>query len=376
MIPFNIPAVTGKETAYIQEAIKQGKLSGNGPFSEMCVNWLQEHLHCQKALLTPSCTAALEMTALLTEVGEGDEVIMPSYTFVSTANAFALRGASIRFVDVAPETMNISPEAIEQAISVNTKVIVVVHYAGVSCDMETIMAIAEKHNLWVVEDAAQGLLSTYHGQALGTIGHFGTLSFHDTKNYHCGEGGALLINHEASTRRAEILQEKGTNRSQFVKGMIDKYTWRDIGSSYLLSELNAAYLYAQFEHAEAILKSRIDAWKQYKQALQALEEKQHITLPVIPESCTHNAHIFYIKTKNESVTQQLMAYLKENHVMAVSHYVPLHTSHGGKRYGAFIGEDRYTTKDSERLIRLPLYYEIAKEDVAHVVNCIQTFYKQ
>lgn len=267
MIPFNKPAITGKETVNIQEAIKQGKLSGNGPFSEKCTNWLQERLQCRQTLLTPSCTAALEMTALLTEVSPGDEVIMPSYTFVSTANAFALRGASVRFVDVVPKTMNIDPDAIEQAINADTKVIVVVHYAGVSCDMDAIMDIAARYNLWVVEDAAQGLLSTYHGKALGTIGHFGTLSFHDTKNYHCGEGGALLINHEASGQRAEILQEKGTNRSQFIKGMIDKYTWRDIGSSYLLSELNAAHLYAQFEHDNEIFESRMEAWEQYYKSL-------------------------------------------------------------------------------------------------------------
>lgn len=272
MIPFNKPAITGKETVNIQEAIKQGKLSGNGPFSEKCTNWLQERLQCRQTLLTPSCTAALEMTALLTEVSPGDEVIMPSYTFVSTANAFALRGASVRFVDVVPKTMNIDPDAIEQAINADTKVIVVVHYAGVSCDMDAIMDIAARYNLWVVEDAAQGLLSTYHGKALGTIGHFGTLSFHDTKNYHCGEGGALLINHEASGQRAEILQEKGTNRSQFIKGMIDKYTWRDIGSSYLLSELNAAHLYAQFEHDNEIFESRMEAWEQYYKSLHNLEE--------------------------------------------------------------------------------------------------------
>ncbi|HLR40048.1 MAG TPA: dTDP-4-amino-4,6-dideoxygalactose transaminase [Virgibacillus sp.] len=375
MIPFNKPCVTGNEAAHIQEVIGQNKMSGNGPFSKKCTEWLEEHLGCYKALLTPSCTASLEMTALLTEVGPGDEVIMPSYTFVSTANAFALRGASIRFVDVDPDTMNIAPSTIENAITANTKVIVVVHYAGVSCDMDAIMDMAKRDNLWVVEDAAQGLLSTYNGKSLGTIGHFGTISFHDTKNYSCGEGGALIINHESSIERAEILQEKGTNRSQFIKGMVDKYTWRDLGSSYLLSELNAAYLYGQLEHADKIYESRMRAWEQYNKVLYPLMEANYITLPTIPERCTHNAHMFYLKTENETTRDQLIDYLKKNNVMAVSHYVPLHTAHAGKKYGKFIGEDHYTTMDSGKLIRLPLYYEIAEEDVAHVAHCIQTFFK-
>jgi dTDP-4-amino-4,6-dideoxygalactose transaminase len=377
MIPFNKPPVTGAESAYIQEAIsRQNKLSGNGPFSGKCTAWLEERLQTPKALLTPSCTAALEMAALLTGVTAGDEVIMPSYTFVSTANAFALRGASIRFTDVDPDTMNIDPLKIEQAITANTKVIVVVHYAGVSCDMDAIMKIAETHHLWVVEDAAQGLLSTYNEKALGTIGHFGTISFHDTKNYTCGEGGALLINHQASIERAEILQEKGTNRSQFIQGMVDKYTWRDIGSSYLLSELNAAYLYGQLEHADRIYESRMQAWEQYNRQLKDVAEAGHITLPHIPENCIHNAHMFYVKTADESVRQQMIDYLKENDVQAVSHYVPLHSSHAGRKFGMFAGKDAYTTKDSGRLIRLPLYYEIAEEDVAHVAYSVQTFFAE
>ncbi len=377
MIPFNKPPVTGAESAYIQEAIsRRNKLSGNGPFSGKCTAWLEERLQTPKALLTPSCTAALEMAALLTGVTAGDEVIMPSYTFVSTANAFALRGASIRFTDVDPDTMNIDPLKIEQAITANTKVIVVVHYAGVSCDMDAIMKIAETHHLWVVEDAAQGLLSTYNEKALGTIGHFGTISFHDTKNYTCGEGGALLINHQASIERAEILQEKGTNRSQFIQGMVDKYTWRDIGSSYLLSELNAAYLYGQLEHADRIYESRMQAWEQYNRQLKDVAEAGHITLPHIPENCIHNAHMFYVKTADESVRQQMIDYLKENDVQAVSHYVPLHSSHAGRKFGMFAGKDAYTTKDSGRLIRLPLYYEIAEEDVAHVAYSVQTFFAE
>lgn len=375
MIPFNKPCVTGDEATYIEEAIQQSKLSGNGPFGKKCTTWLEDRLDCAKTLLTPSCTAALEMTALLTEVLEGDEVIIPSYTFVTTANAFALRGAAIRFVDIEPDTMNIEPTAIENAITENTKVIVVVHYAGVSCDMDAIMDIAERHNLWVVEDAAQALLSTYNGKPLGTIGHFGTISFHDTKNYSCGEGGALLINHKPSIERAEILQEKGTNRSQFIKGMVDKYTWRDLGSSYLLSELNTAYLYAQLQHADQIYESRMQAWEHYYTKLHPLVEAGHAALPFIPEGCTHNAHMFYLKTKDGTARGQLIDYLKENNVMAVSHYVPLHTSDAGEKFGMFVGEDHYTTKDSEKLIRLPLYFEIAEKDVAHVVHCIQSFFK-
>lgn len=374
MIPFNRPCVTGKEQAYIQEAIGKPKLSGNGPFGKKCTDWLEDRLHCQKALLTPSCTAALEMTGLLIDAGPGDEIIMPSYTFVSTANAFALRGATIRFVDVDPNTMNIDPEAVERAITKQTKAIVVVHYAGVACDMDAIMDTAERHNLWVIEDAAQALLSTYRGKPLGTIGHFGTISFHETKNYTCGEGGALLINHENIVERAEILQEKGTNRSQFLKGMVDKYTWRDIGSSFLLGELNAAYLYAQFEFADLVNKDRLRSWDHYYRALQALMETGDISLPYVPEVCKHNAHMFYIRTADGNIRQQLIEYLKDAEVMAVSHYVPLHSSHAGEKYGTFVGEDQFTTVDSERLVRLPLYFGIGEEDINHVVNHLYSFY--
>ncbi|WP_404454671.1 dTDP-4-amino-4,6-dideoxygalactose transaminase [Virgibacillus necropolis] len=375
MIPFNKPCVTGKENEYIQEAIQAPKLSGNGPFGKKCTEWLEDRLKCKKALLTPSCTAALEMTALLIKANEGDEIIMPSYTFVSTANAFALKGAAIRFVDVQTETMNIDPVAIENAITERTKAIVVVHYAGIACDMEEIMKIANRHDLWVVEDAAQSLLSTYKGKSLGTIGHFGTISFHETKNYTCGEGGALLINHESVVNRAEIIQEKGTNRSQFLKGMVDKYTWRDLGSSYLLSDINAAYLYAQFQFADKINEDRINSWNHFYEALQPLKETGKISLPYVPEGCIHNAHMFYLKTENANVRQQLIEYLKDQGIMAVSHYVPLHSSHAGVMYGKFIGEDQFTTKDSERILRLPLYYGMEEEDINHVVNHLYKFYK-
>lgn len=375
MIPFNKPCTTGKEAAAIQEAINNKQLKGNGPFEKKCSLWLEERLGCAKAMLTPSCTAALEMTALLTDVGAGDEVILPSYTFVSTANAFALRGASLRFVDVDPATMNIDPAQVAAAVTDRTKAIVVVHYAGISCDMDAIMKIAHDHNLWVIEDAAQALLSSYEGKALGTIGHFGTISFHETKNYTSGEGGALLINDASAIERAEVLQEKGTDRSQFIKGMVDKYTWRDVGSSYLLSDINAAYLSVQLTYADVINRQRLDVWKQYEEGLEPLMTAGKVMLPHVPENCAHNAHMFYIKTKDEETRSKLIAYLKENNVMAVTHYVPLHSAHAGKKYGTFAGEDVYTTTESERLLRLPIYFGIGEEDVAHVVKTIYNFYQ-
>ncbi|MCT1579021.1 dTDP-4-amino-4,6-dideoxygalactose transaminase [Oceanobacillus kimchii] len=374
MIPFNVPCHIGREEETIAEAIKEQKLSGNGRFSRYCTTWLENHLDAKKAILTPSCTAALEMSAILTNVSEGDEVIMPSYTFVSTANAFALRGAHIRFVDVEPTTMNIDPKAIKAAISHRTKAIVVVHYAGVACDMVPIMKLANEHQLWVIEDAAQGLKSQYNGRPLGTIGHLGTFSFHDTKNYTCGEGGALIINDEAFVERAEIIQEKGTDRSKFVRGEVDKYTWRDIGSSYLTSELNAAYLSVQLDQAEVINQDRLAAWYLYQKGLKPLEEKGILDLPTIPTGYKHNAHMFYIKTRTEEERNELIKYLKEQEIMAVTHYVPLHQSEAGKYYGSFSGEDVYTTSHSSRLLRLPLYYGITKKDVAYVIQTIQQFY--
>ena len=375
MIPFNKPCTTGKEATAIQEAINNQVLKGNGPFGKKCTTWLEDHLSCPKAMLTPSCTAALEMTALLTDVGEGDEVILPSYTFVSTANAFALRGAGIRFVDVDPATMNIDPEKVAQAITKRTKAIVVVHYAGISCDMDAIMMIAEKHQLWVVEDAAQALMSSYKGKPLGTIGHFGTISFHETKNYTSGEGGALIINDPDAIERAEILQEKGTNRSQFIKGMVDKYTWRDVGSSYLLSDMNAAYLSVQLMYADEINRQRLKVWEKYNESLKPLMAAGKIVLPYVPEGCEHNAHMYYIKAKDDAERTALIDYLKENDVMAVTHYVPLHTAHAGRKYGKFIGKDAFTTTESEKLVRLPIYFGIGEEAIEHVVKVLYKFYE-
>lgn len=374
MIPFNKPCVTGNEIDAIQDVLTKDKLSGNGEYGEKCTNWLETHLPANKALLVPSCTAALEMSALLINLTNEDEVIMPSYTFVSTANAYALRGAMIKFVDVDSKTMNINPDAIENAITSRTKAIVVVHYAGVACDMDKIMAIANKHNLWVIEDAAQALQSKYKGKSLGTIGHLGTFSFHDTKNYTSGEGGALIINHLSLVERAEIIQEKGTNRSQFIKGMIDKYTWRDIGSSFLLSEINAAYLSVQLDNANKIYNNRMQTWNKYFQNLKPLMEKELIELPFIPNEADHNAHMFYLKTIDSEVRAKIANYLKDKGINAVSHYVPLHSSHAGKELGAFVGEDKYTTADSERILRLPLYYDIKVEDVDYVSNCIKDFF--
>ncbi|WP_408006213.1 dTDP-4-amino-4,6-dideoxygalactose transaminase [Pseudalkalibacillus sp. A8] len=375
MIPFNKPCVTGDEEAYIQEAIRNEKLSGKGEFGKKCTDWLEARLGCERALLTPSCTHALEMTALLTDIQEGDEVIMPSYTFVSTANAFVLRGANIRFVDISPDTMNIDPDLIQNAITEKTKAIVAVHYAGVACDMDAIMKIATNHDIWVIEDAAQALLSTYKGRPLGTIGHFGTLSFHETKNYTCGEGGALIINSANSIQHAEIIQEKGTDRSQFLRGMVDKYTWQDVGSSYILSDLNAAYLYAQFENADLINEERLRYWDLYKAGLQQLAGKNFIKTPHIPEDCQHNAHMFYIKTEKEEDCTQLREYLDGQGIMAVPHYVPLHPTNAGEAYSEFCGEDKFTTSESDKILRLPLFYGMGDEAVTHVVDRILAYYK-
>ncbi|WP_181348027.1 dTDP-4-amino-4,6-dideoxygalactose transaminase [Thalassobacillus sp. CUG 92003] len=372
MIPFNRPCVVGGEEAYVMEAISNRKLSGNGPFGKRCTEWLEHHVGCERAFMTPSCTAALEMTAILTEAGAGDEVIMPSYTFVSTANAFALRGAAIRFVDIEENTLNIDPRQIEQAITDRTKAIVVVHYAGVACAMDEIMQIAEHYNLWVIEDAAQALTSTYKGKPLGSLGHLATFSFHETKNYTCGEGGALIVNHRPFIERAEMIQEKGTNRAQFARGMVDKYSWRDIGSSYVLSELNTAYLYKQLASIEHINEDRKQTWNVYHEALNHLDG---VEVPHIPEEAEHNAHMYYVKCRDGDERAALMQHLKENGIMAVPHYVALHSSHAGGTYGMFAGEDRVTTRDSERLLRLPLYYGMTEEDVRHVVKHIQLFYQ-
>lgn len=374
MIHFSKPAFTGNEEEYLKEAMNNLQLSGDGSFTKKCHEWFEKYTDTKKALLTTSCTHALEMAAILLNIQEGDEVIMPSYTFVSTANAFVLRGARIVFVDIRPDTMNIDETKIEPAITDKTKVIVPVHYAGVGCDMDTIMEIAKRHNLFVVEDAAQGITSTYKGKALGTIGDLGTYSFHDTKNITSGEGGILLINNEKFQERAEIIREKGTNRSQFFRGEIDKYGWQDIGSSYLPSELNAALLFAQLENIEKIQEKRIYLWNKYYELLKDLEEKELIELPKIPNECTHNAHIFYIKCKDINERTNLINHLKSNGIYSVFHYVPLHSSIAGIKFGKFIGEDIYTTKESERILRLPLHYAITDENIDFISKILNTFY--
>ncbi|MEE0059494.1 MAG: dTDP-4-amino-4,6-dideoxygalactose transaminase [Acutalibacteraceae bacterium] len=373
-IPFNVPPYIGKEDKYIKKAIDSRKICGDGEFTKLCNTRLEQLTGAKKALITTSGTSALEMTALLSEIKEGDEVIMPSYTFVSTANAFVLRGAKIVFVDIRPDTMNIDENLIEAAITSKTKAIVPVHYAGVACEMDKICEIAKKHNLVVIEDAAQGVMSYYKGKALGSIGDFGCFSFHETKNYSMGEGGAVLINNEEAVERAEIIREKGTNRTKFFRGQVDKYTWVDLGSSYLQSELNCAYLYAQIENPELINNNRLKAWNKYYESLKPLEDKGYIQLPVIPQGCVHNAHMFYIKTKDLNERTALIAYLKENGVNAVFHYIPLHSSPAGKQFGVFNGEDKYTTKESERILRLPMYYNIEENDVLHTAKMVTQFY--
>lgn len=368
MIKYSEPPVTGNEIKYIQDVINSRHLAGDGKYTKLCHEWLEKNTGTKKALLTTNCTHALEMTALLLDIQPGDEVIMPSYTFVSTANAFVLRGAKIIFVDIRPDTMNIDETKIEAAITERTKVIVPVHYAGVGCEMDTIMEIAHRHDLFVVEDAAQGLMAKYKGKMLGTIGHLGTYSFHETKNFVSGEGGALLINDERFIERAEIIREKGTNRAQFFRGQIDKYTWQDIGSSYLPSELNAAYLYAQLEGIESVHKKRLDVWNEYYNELKFIAEQGIIQLPLIPNDVEHNGHIFYIKLKNLEERSILINKLKSNDIQSVFHYIPLHTSPAGLRYGEFFGEDFFTISESERLLRLPLHYELTKEDFLKVIR--------
>lgn len=375
MIPFNVPPYIGKEDKYIKQAIDSRKICGDGQFTKKCNEKFEKITGAKKVLMTTSGTSALEMAALLADIKPGDEVIMPSYTFVSTANAFVLRGATIVFVDIRPDTMNIDENLIEDAITEKTKVIVPVHYGGVACEMDTICDIAKRHNLVVVEDAAQGVMSFYKGRALGSIGDFGCYSFHETKNYSMGEGGAVLVNHEKNVERAEIIREKGTNRTKFFRGQIDKYTWVDLGSSYLQSELNCAYLYAQIENPDIINNDRLKSWNTYYELLTPLKEKGCIDLPVVPEDCVHNAHMFYIKTKDLEERSKLIAFLKENGIGAVFHYIPLHSSPAGQQFGRFHGEDKYTTKESERLLRLPMYYGLEKKDIEYVVSKIKEFYE-
>ncbi|WP_416261383.1 dTDP-4-amino-4,6-dideoxygalactose transaminase [Gibbsiella quercinecans] len=374
MIPFNAPPVVGTELEYMQAAMGSGKLCGDGGFTRRCQQWMEQHFACLKVLLTPSCTASLEMAAILLDIQPGDEVIMPSYTFVSTANAFVLRGATIVYVDIRPDTLNIDESKIEAAITEKTRAIVPVHYAGVACEMDTIMALAEKHNLLVVEDAAQGVMSTYKGKALGTIGHVGAFSFHETKNYTAGgEGGATLINDRALIERAEIIREKGTNRSQFFRGQVDKYTWRDIGSSYLMADLQAAYLWAQLEAAQPINARRLQLWQNYYNAFKPLAAAGRIALPVIPADCVHNAHMFYLKLRDIQDRSAFIAYLKEAEILSVFHYIPLHSSPAGERFGRFDGEDRFTTQESERLVRLPLFYNMSDVNQRTVISTILSY---
>lgn len=374
MIDFNVPPYLGVENEYIAEAIRNRKICGDGMFTKKCNAWIEETTGTKKALLTTSCTHATEMAALLAEIKPGDEVIMPSYTFVSTADAFVLRGAKAVFVDIRPDTMNIDENKIEAAITERTKAIAPVHYAGVSCEMDTIMEIAERYNLIVIEDAAQGIMSRYKGRMLGTIGDYGCYSFHETKNYSMGEGGALLIRDERNIEQAEIIREKGTNRSKFFRGQIDKYTWVDAGSSYLPSELNAAYLWAQLERADIIFKDRMNSWNLYYDLLTPLANKGLLELPYIPEECEHNAHMFYIKVKDIKERTELIEYLKEKEINAVFHYIPLHSSPAGIRYGEFFGEDKYTTAESERLLRLPLYYGLKEESIRYIADCLEKFW--
>ncbi len=375
MIPFNVPPFLGPETDYISEAIKNHKICGDGPFTAKCNKWIEDKTGTPKALLTTSCTHALEMSALLLGIQPGDEVIMPSYTFCSTADAFVLRGAKLVFVDIRPDTLNIDETKIEDAITEKTKVIVPVHYAGVSCEMDTIMEIAEKYDLKVVEDAAQGVMSEYKGKALGTIGDFGCYSFHETKNYSMGEGGALLIKDPAKIEEAEILREKGTNRSVFLRGQIDKYTWVDQGSSYLPSDLNAAYLWAQLQEAEKINNDRLASWNKYYNAFEELENEGFVQRPVIPSECKHNAHMFYLKAKDLDERTELISFLKENGILAVFHYIPLHNAPAGQKFGVFHGEDEYTTRESDRLLRLPMYYGLSDSDINKVIDTVIKFYK-
>lgn len=374
MINFNVPPYTGKEIEYIRQAVENQKICGDGPFTKKCDAWIEEKTGTAKSLLTTSCTHATELAALLADIKEGDEIIMPSYTFVSTADAFVLRGAKVVFVDIRPDTMNIDENLIEDAITERTKAIVPVHYAGVSCEMDKIMELAKKYNLYVIEDAAQGIMASYKGQALGAIGDFGCFSFHETKNLSMGEGGALLIKDPKYIEQAEIIREKGTNRAKFYRGQIDKYTWINYGSSYLPSDMNAAYLWAQLEMAQEITDVRLARWEQYKEALQPLADRGILELPVIPEGCVHNGHMFYAKAKDLAERTELLDFLKKEGVYSVFHYIPLHIAPAGKKFGVFHGEDKYTTKESERLFRLPMYYTLTEADVDYVVQKVKEFY--
>lgn len=374
MINFNVPPFTGREMEYIKQAVENQKICGDGPFTKKCNEWIEQHTGTKKCLLTTSCTHATELTALLADIKEGDEVIMPSYTFVSTADAFVLRGAKVVFVDIRPDTMNIDEKLIEDAITERTRAIVPVHYAGVACEMDTIMAIAKRHNLLVIEDAAQGIMASYKGKALGAIGDMGCFSFHETKNFSMGEGGALLLKDEKYIEDAEIFREKGTDRSKFFRGQVDKYRWMNYGSSYLPSDMNAAYLWAQLEMADEITNARLARWNQYNELLQPLKERGILELPFIPEGCVHNGHMYYAKAKDVQERTALIDFLQENGIWSVFHYVPLHSAPAGIKFGCFHGEDKYTTKESERLFRLPMFYTLKEEEVDYIVSKVKEFY--
>lgn len=373
MIPFNKHSFIGTELSYIEQAIKSGEICGDGEFTKKCSLWFEENFKSQKVFMTTSCTHAIEMAVHLAGIQEGDEIIMPSYTFVSTANPFVLRGAKIVFVDIRPDTMNIDENLIEQAVTKCTKAIVPVHYAGVGCEMDKINDIAKRHNLFIIEDAAQGVMAEYKGQALGTIGDFGTYSFHETKNYTMGEGGAILIKDGKFNETSEIIREKGTNRSKFFRGQVDKYTWLDVGSSYLPSELNAAFLFAQLESADKINNDRLKSWCIYYKLLKPLETEGLISLPFVPKHCKHNAHMFYIKTKDLNERTELISYLKNKGICTVFHYVPLHSSPAGLKFGRFFGDDIYTTAESEKLIRLPLYFGMGEDNIKKVCEAIISY---
>ena len=375
MINFNVPPFTGKEMDYMKQAIDNQKICGDGGFTKKCSTWFEERTGTEKCLLTTSCTHAIELAALLADIQPGDEVIMPSFTFVSTADAFVLRGAVPVFVDIRPDTMNIDEKKIEAAITAKTRAIVPVHYAGVACEMDTIMDIAKRHNLMVIEDAAQAVMSFYKGKAMGTFGDFGCFSFHETKNYSMGDGGALLIRDEKYVENAEIFREKGTDRSKFFRGQVDKYTWVNYGPSYLPSDLNAAYLWAQLEIADEMNDVRLANWNRYYENLKPLADAGKIEIPVVPEGCVHNAHMFYIKAADLEQRTRLIEYLKANEILAVFHYIPLHSAPAGLKFGRFHGEDEYTTKESERLVRLPMYYKLAKEEVDYICNKVKAFFE-
>jgi dTDP-4-amino-4,6-dideoxygalactose transaminase len=376
MIPFNVPPYVKTAIGYIEDACAANKkICGDGPYTKKVSGWFEERLKTQKALLTTSCSHALDMMGILSEISAGDEVILPSYNFVSSANAVAMRGGKCVFVDIRPDTMNIDENKIGQAVTGRTRAVIVVHYAGVSCEMDGILALAKKHSLLVLEDAAQGMMASYKGRVLGTMGDFGTYSFHETKNYSMGEGGLLLLNRKKYIERAEMLREKGTDRSKFWRGEVDKYTWQDVGSSYLPSEINAAYLLSQLEVAGEINESRLAAFRLYETLLAPLAEEGLIELPHVPEGCVHNGHMFYIKCRDIEERGRFIDFMKEKGVLCVFHYVPLHTSPAGRRYGRFSGEDEYTTRESGRLVRLPMFYGLKESEICYISDCVKAFFK-